>query len=128
MITSDVPLTPAGEQRAQHLKDLLLNKGVKYIFSTPTMRTRSTAGPLSDLTGVPVQLYAPRDTMNLFVQRVRSLRNGNVLIVGHSNTVDDLVNSFTGKILLTDLPETEYDNLFILHRKGNIYRLERKKF
>ena len=42
----------------------------------------------------------------------------NTLIVGHSNTVDDLVNKLTGENRLQDLPDHVYDRLFILTRKG----------
>lgn len=128
MMSSDVPLSAAGEQRAAKLAHLLGKKGIQHIFSTPTIRTTSTVKALSERTGVPVQLYHPRDTVNQFLKRVRSLQEGNVLIVGHSNTVDDLVNALTGTQLLQDLPETEYDNLFQLRKKRDRYRFTRKKF
>ncbi len=126
-MTSDVPLSEAGKQRAQHLKDLLINKTIGTIFSTPYNRTRSTVQPLSDATGVPVQLYSPKDTVPLFIKRLKDIKKKNVLVCGHSNTVDDLVNQLMGQTLLQDLPDTEYDNLFIVTRKGNKWSFSRKK-
>jgi Phosphohistidine phosphatase SixA len=111
---NDLPLSEAGKVRALVLKDLLDKKNIDYIFSTNTVRTRSTAKPLSDAVGVPVQLYS-QDTINSFIQRLKSIESGNVLIVGHSNTVDDIVNLLAGRTKIPgDLKETEYDNLYII--------------
>lgn len=128
MMSSDVPLSEAGQQRAVALKNVLAEKNVRYIFSTQTIRTTSTAKPLSELMNVPVQLYSPKDTVDGFITRVKSVKKGNVLIVGHSNTVDDLVNKIMNQSLLTDLPDAEYDNLFIIQRKGKKYFFSREKY
>ncbi len=127
-MSSDVPLSEAGEKRATALKELLKNKDVRYIFSTQTIRTSTTGKPLGEATKVPVQFYSPRDTTDKFILRLKSITKGNVLIVGHSNTVDDLVNKMMGQNILTDLPDTEYDNLFIVKRKGKKYLFEREKY
>ncbi len=127
-MSSDVPLSAEGEQRAQNLKTLLQNNTFTAIFSTPYIRTKSTVQPLSDAKGIPVQLYSPRDSADQFINRVKAIRKGDVLIVGHSNTVDDLVNKMMGQSLLTDLPETEYNNLFLIKRKGKKYTFERTTF
>ncbi|MFT3843883.1 MAG: phosphoglycerate mutase family protein [Lacibacter sp.] len=128
MMSSDVPLSEAGQQRATALKNVLAAKNVRYIFSTQTIRTTSTAKPLGELMSVPVQLYSPKDTVDRFVARVKSVKKGNLLIVGHSNTVDDLVNKMMKQNLLTDLPDAEYDNLFIIQRKGKKYFFSREKY
>lgn len=127
-MSSDVPLSETGEQRAIALKNVLAKEKIISIFSTQTIRTTSTAKPLAELKGITVQLYSPRDTVDRFISRLKSIKKGSVLIVGHSNTVDDLVNKMMGQNLLTDLPETEFDNLFIVKRKGKKYLFERKKY
>ncbi len=114
--SSDVPLSVQGKRRAEALKDQLLNKKIKYIFSTNTIRTMATALPLSDAIGVPVQIYSGTDTG--FVRTLKNL-NENILIVGHSNTVDDLVNGLLGKEVFKDLPDSRYGDLFIVHKKKN---------
>jgi phosphohistidine phosphatase SixA len=125
-MTTDVPLSKAGRQRAEALKDLLKNKDIKYIFSTNFIRTKSTAQPLATALNIPVGIYDQKDAA--FVDRLKSI-DGNVLIVGHSNTVDELVNELAGKKEVNgDLPDSAYGDLFIVKRKGNQISFEKKHF
>lgn len=125
-LSGDVPLSAAGKQRAEALKVLLQKENIRHIFSTNYIRTKSTAQPLADAIHVPVEIYNPRDST--FPTKLRSL-NGNILIVGHSNTVDDLVNALSGKQEIAgDLPESDYGDLFIVKKKGKKISFERKHF
>jgi len=42
-----------------------------------------------------------------------------LVFVGHSNTVPMLLNTVTKTSQYKDLPETEFDNMWILFLKGN---------
>lgn len=111
---NDLPLSEAGKVRAIVLKEQMKKKNIDYIYSTNTTRTISTVQPLSDEIGVPVKLYA-MDTIDRFINQLKNINSGNVMIVGHSNTVDDIVNKLLGKKRLhADLQDHEYDNLFIV--------------
>ncbi len=123
--TRDVPLSEQGMKRAEKLKDQLQDKKIKHIYSTNTIRTKSTAEPMSQLIGIPTQIYNAPD--NGFVQRLKSLK-GNVLIVGHSNTVDDIINALMDKKFIIDLPDDQYGDIFIVHRKGDSKHYEVKRF
>ena len=128
---TDPPLTPEGGERALALKQLLGSKNVKHIYSTNTLRTRSTALPLKELyLGMPLHLYSPKpDSLMAFIEKIRAIKKGDVLIVGHSNTVDDIANNLAGKTVVPgDLGDKEYDNLFILKRKGSRYIFKREKY
>ena len=125
MMTSDVPLSEQGKQRAAALEKALHNKKIQNIYATPYQRTQATAQPLSTAINVPINTYDPRDSF--FVSKLKDI-NSNVLVVGHSNTVDDIVNGLTGEKLLTDLPETQYGDLFIVKRKGRKYTFTQKHF
>lgn len=130
MMASDPPLSAEGQDRAIALRDLLQHKNVFFIFSTDYQRTKNTAQPLSDATQVPIVLYSARmDSMDAFISRLKTIRKGNVLVVGHSNTIDDIANKLTGKTVMPgDLPETDYSNLLIIHRKGNRYHFSRARY
>ncbi len=126
-MVTDVPLSEAGKERAMALKERLINEHVRYIYSTNYDRTRSTAMPLSDATGIPVEIYNPDDTG--FVTNIKMLRGGNVLIVGHSNTVDNIVNELCGRTCVTaDLTDIDYGDLFIVKKKGKRCSFERQHF
>jgi 2,3-bisphosphoglycerate-dependent phosphoglycerate mutase len=125
-MTSDVPLSTAGKQRAEALKELLQKENVRHIFSTNFIRTKSTAQPLADAIHVPVEIYDTKDSS--FVSKLKSL-DGNVLIVGHSNTVDDLVNELSGqKEINGDLPDSSYGDLFVVKKKGSKITFEKEHF
>lgn len=113
---NDPPLTAAGEQRAQVLKDSLATKNIAYIFSTNTVRTKSTAEPLRNLLSLSTQIYGPMPD-SAFIAQLKGLKRS-TLIVGHSNTVDNIVNGLTNANTITsDLPESEFNNLFVITYK-----------
>lgn len=123
----DPQLSAAGKQRAEALKERLSSEKIQYIFSTNTIRTRETAEPTRAYFQLQTQLYAPMPA-DSFITRVKNLK-GNILIVGHSNTVDDVVNKLTGeKKVPGDLPETEYNNLFIIKKKKGKMSFEATKY
>jgi phosphohistidine phosphatase SixA len=127
-MSSDVPLSEAGVQRAEKLKELLKDKNIGSIFSTQTIRTTSTAKPLSEAMNIPIEIYNPRDTSWAFINRLKAIQKKNALVVGHSNTVDDIVNGLAGKQLLKDLPDSSYNNLFVVTKKGKRYQFTRKTY
>lgn len=125
----DPPLSGAGTRRAETLKERLKSKGIRFIFSTDTKRTLATAEPLSTLTGLTIQTYGPKPD-SIFLNHLKQLQR-NTLIVGHSNTVDEIVNGLTKGNKLTDLADVEYDNLFIVRYRrffGKKIRYERTKY
>ncbi|TXJ29350.1 MAG: histidine phosphatase family protein [Chitinophagaceae bacterium] len=122
MTSSDPPLTDAGKKRAEDLKEVLKTKKIGYIFSTNTVRTRETAEPTRAYFGLTTETYAPMPD-EAFISRLKAL-NKNALIVGHSNTVDDIVNKLSGNNYLTDLPETEYNHLLVVIKKGRKWKFE----
>lgn len=121
MSKTDPPLTDSGRQRADDLKTELQSEKISHVFSTNTIRTKETAEPTRAFFGLTTETYSPMPD-DAFISKLKALK-GNTLIVGHSNTVDDIVNKLTGKNLLSDLPETEYNHLFLVIRKGKSWKL-----
>jgi phosphohistidine phosphatase SixA len=125
----DPPLSDAGTKRAETLTAELKDKNISHIFSTNTRRTRSTAEPLSKATGLNIQTYGPRPD-STFINQLKKLKR-NSLVIGHSNTVDEIVNGLAGGNRINDLADSEYDNLFVVKYKrffGTSISYERKKY
>ncbi|MEP6675773.1 MAG: phosphoglycerate mutase family protein [Ferruginibacter sp.] len=126
-VAGDPPLSEAGKQRAEKLKEILKGKKIKYIFSTNTIRTLSTAKPLSDAIGIKTVIYDPRKDSVLIAQ-LKTLKK-NVLIVGHSNTIDDIVNKLcNAKKIPADIDDAVYDNLFIVTYHGKKINFKQEKY
>ncbi len=116
---SDPGLTTAGQQRAEALRDRLAGLTITGVYSTNTNRTRQTAQPLADLMGVPVTIYS--NATSVATTTITDHVGEAVLIVGHSNTVDDIITAF-GADLPADLPqpisEDDFDNIVIVVING----------
>lgn len=110
-VGQDPELTPQGQARARSIAAILSKVGITQVFSTPTQRTRQTAQPLAQRSGLEVQLYDPRAPKAL-VEKVKAL-SGPVLVVGHSNTLPELVRLFGGAPG-ADIADDEYDRLYQL--------------
>lgn len=90
----DPDLTAEGQRVAALVPAWFGRDRVLAIYVTDYRRTRQTAGPLAARLGLTPIVYDPRDTAAL-VARVRA---GPLpaLIVGHSNTVPDIVAGLGG--------------------------------
>jgi 2,3-bisphosphoglycerate-dependent phosphoglycerate mutase len=123
-MSADPPLTPLGQKQAIDLQAYLANKKISAIYSTNFVRTRETAQPTSEFFHLPVHLYNASQSTAL-ADSLKTQNRRNVLIIGHSNTVDDLVNEFMGKHVVDDLPDSEYGSLLIVQKKGSKYRFHK---
>lgn len=119
---ADPPLSAEGEANAQAVAGMLAKSGIKAIFATPTKRAMETAQPLAAKLGIIVTPYNPADPESL-AKRVAAM-TGAVLVVGHSNTVPDLVARFGGKQAVA-LTEQDYGTLFVVsHDDGKVSEIE----
>ncbi|WP_288371972.1 phosphoglycerate mutase family protein [uncultured Algoriphagus sp.] len=107
----DPELAQVGYVRAKKLAQILQNQDIKHVFSTDYKRTRLTAQPTAEQAGVSIQSYDPSNH-DALVEQLRSL-DGNILVVGHSNTVSRLANYFVGEgEKFEDLQDIEYDFIY----------------
>ena len=107
----DPPLTEEGANLARLLAGQLGGSGIAAVFATKTRRATQTAEPLASFLKLPVTPYDPRDMPSL-IAAVAAVR-GNVLVVGHSNTVPDIVAALGG-IRPEPISDTEYGTIYIV--------------
>lgn len=112
---SDPGLSAQGQACAQRLAERLAGEQIRAIYVSPTRRARETAAPLAARLGVTPSEYDPRDTPAL-VARLRAERGG-ALIVGHSNTVPDIVAGL-GAARPAPLTDDDYGDLWRIAPAG----------
>ncbi len=113
-------LTAAGNQRAQLLFDLIDDDGIDVVYSTKTKRTEQTADPFVKIRRLNLYNYKNDSAFLSLIQQIKT--NGhskkNILIVGHSNTIPDLVRAFgVDTFSLKQLGDFEYDKIFKIEFK-----------
>lgn len=109
----DPELTVQGKARAQNVAAMLRKAGIEAVFSSQTTRTVQTAQPMAHVAGVEVQTYDPSKP-EAMVSKLKALKGGAVLVVGHSNTLPALVRMFGGAPG-TDIADEEFDRVYQLH-------------
>jgi phosphohistidine phosphatase SixA len=126
----DPPLTEAGKQRAQTLKQTLAGAGIKTIYTSQFLRTRQTAEPLAKQLGIEVTALTikmddknPRrisdQSFEEVVNKVHERAGESVLIVGHSNTLSEIIKRLGGDVM-PSVDDKEFDDLFVvtIYAKG----------
>ncbi|WP_275791462.1 SixA phosphatase family protein [Pararhizobium gei] len=117
-------LTDAGRKRAETLAVMMKDAGVKAIYINNYLRTQQTAEPTARETGAKVSEI--KDA----AETIRAIRKEDAihtfLIVGRSNTVDDLGSELG--VTIPTLNETQYDRMFIVRMRGDKVELETSRY
>ncbi|MCC5880758.1 MAG: histidine phosphatase family protein [Idiomarina sp.] len=108
--TLDPGLTAEGVRRADALAQLLSNADIERIYSTLYRRSTGTVLPLARTLAIPVEFYQP-DAGDALVATLLDAGQS-ALVVGHSNTVANLVNALGGSA--EELSEDRYGDIFQL--------------
>jgi broad specificity phosphatase PhoE len=121
----DVPLSEAGEHRALALAALLKDSGINVIYTTGLQRTVKTAEPLAKLLNIEpkVQPQLRPGTKPADIEKFANLLAAEhsqdiVLAVLHSNSAPALLKVL-GHAETIKIPETEFDNLFVIIPRPN---------
>jgi broad specificity phosphatase PhoE len=127
LVGDDPELSVAGTARSKKLAQILEQKEIQHIFSTNTIRTKATVQPLADTNGLTIEIYDSKNHDDL-VKELRA-RTGNILVVGHSNTVNHLANYFVDSgEKYSELQDIEYDFIFEVELKEDGSAVQRKVF
>ena len=111
MMATDPDLSEAGHARARALAAVLEDAKIVAIFTTEFKRTQQTAAPLAKALGLTTKAVKA-DAEAELVKEIAAVK-GNVLVVGHSNTVPSIVKRL-GVAAPVTVEDTEFDNLFLV--------------
>jgi broad specificity phosphatase PhoE len=115
----DAPLTPQGELRAARLAQMFGDAEgfgrVQRIYVSDTRRSQQTAAGLAQRLNLkPIIVEGKGGTSELARRVLHENRGGLALIVGHSNTVPQLVMELTGDNQVPAIGDQEFDTLYVV--------------
>jgi phosphohistidine phosphatase SixA len=118
----DPPLTAAGQVRAEALSTMLTGMPIGAIISSDTLRTRSTAEPLSRRTGVavtrvPLNAGLPKHLADTVAAVRAAPKDKAVVVVGHSNTVPEIARAL-GQPSPAPIADCKYDAMYVARLGG----------
>ena len=105
----DPDLSFEGQKRADALAHILKDSQITSVFVTEFKRTQETAAPTARAAQVSLTVI-PTSDIGALVQKLRAL-NGNALVVGHGNTIPDLLKEL-GIATPVTIPEDDYTEIF----------------
>jgi 2,3-bisphosphoglycerate-dependent phosphoglycerate mutase len=111
--TDDPPLSEAGQKRAGRLAEVMSGVPVSLSTSTNYLRTTETANPFVFKNKGDISVYDPDNMTDHFEEILKTRKGKNVFVIGHSNSIPALLNLFSGKEVYKDIPDSEYNNMYI---------------
>lgn len=125
------PLAPDGELRAEHLSQLFGKVSgigrLQAIYVSDTRRSQQTAAPLAARLHLKPVVLAGSDIAGTAHHALHDHRGGAVLIVGHSNTIPQLIEQMSG-IRIPAIADDEFDQIYVLSvptlGRASLVRLE----
>ncbi len=108
---NDPDLSLAGQKRADALARILRDSQITAVFVTEFKRTQETAAPTAQATHLSPTVVPTNDLPGL-VLKLRAL-NGNALVVGHGNTIPDLIKAL-GITTPVSIPDDDYSEIFVV--------------
>jgi broad specificity phosphatase PhoE len=109
----DPGLNKAGQTRAERLALMLSACDLKAVYTSQWARTRLTAEPTAKEFGLQVTQVDAKESKKLVDDILVQHVGQTVLVVGHSNTLGEIIHAFGGGSI-ADIGDNDYDNLFVV--------------
>ncbi len=116
-------LTGEGQNRAATLRDSLIGKNIKNVWVSTTNRSQQTAAPLVEALAAAgsfdeaeqyhIYDYPDSDGGASFMTSLKA-NKGNMLIVGHTDNINAIIDSLIHKDDEIDINPDDYDNMFVV--------------
>jgi broad specificity phosphatase PhoE len=115
---TDPPLTAAGQARAALLANMFGDgKSLGHldaIYVSPALRNRLTAAPLASRLGIVAAVVPADDPRGLARRALHEHAGGRVLIVGHSDTVPQIVAALSDNAKIPEIEDQEYGTMYVV--------------
>jgi phosphohistidine phosphatase SixA len=115
----DPLLTPEGTARAERLGRILAEAGLDSVYASPYRRTRLTAEPVQRRGNTPqIVTYLPDKQAEWFPTVLEHSRGKKLLVVGHQNTIPQLLNQLDGSLRFDNIPDLDYGRFYVVATQG----------
>lgn len=118
-------LTIQGLERANKWALFFKDKNIAAVYSTNYIRTQQTALPIAKEQNIEIISYTAKELIS--EKFIANNKGKNIVIVGHSNTTPELVNSLLGEKKYKDIADRENNNLFVVTLNKNKTTAKREK-
>ncbi len=112
-MSADALLSPAGEERARQLSEVLKDAKIQRIYVTEIRRTQQTAQPAAERLHLKPIVIAKKDIDGLVNQLRLAGENETVLVVGHADTVPLIIERL-GAGSVRAFRDAEYDRMIVV--------------
>ena len=128
---ADPALSAAGEARAALLARMFGDTQgagrLDAIYVSATLRSRSTAAPLAARLGIAPVVAAADDPKGLARRVLRENSGRRVMVVGHINTVPEIVSALAGRSDIPNIDEKDFATMYVVSvpriGRANLVRL-----
>jgi phosphohistidine phosphatase SixA len=93
---------------------MLRDMGITAVYVSDTLRAKETAEPITSSLDLVAVTYPGREVAALIDQVLKNAAGQTVLVVGHSNTVPEMISLLTRGRESVVLDDAEYDAMFIV--------------
>lgn len=116
----DPGLSTEGEARAERLGRIMADVGLDSVYATPYRRTQLTAEPVQRRGHTPpVVTYKPNDQDEWLLGLLPNSPGKKLLIVGHQNTIPQLLNQLAGGGFDFDnIPDSDFGRFYVVATQG----------
>ncbi len=114
---TNADLNAVGRGRANALVHIFKKVHIHKVYSTDKPRTKNTAKPLAAFKRRPVEIYDAHKQKELLESLTKIEKGKKIFMVGHSNTVPQLVNILRGADVEKDIADSDYSTMYIVSVK-----------
>jgi 2,3-bisphosphoglycerate-dependent phosphoglycerate mutase len=122
---SNADLNSIGRGRANTFITILKKIKIAKVLSTDKPRTKNTAKPIANAKKCPVDIYDPKKHQEILEKLIAENKGKKIFMVGHSNTVPQIINILRGGNEEKEFSELDYSRLYIVSVKkigeGKVY-------
>jgi broad specificity phosphatase PhoE len=113
----DPPLSPEGEQRAEHLSQMFGDANASgrldAIYVSDDRRAQQTAAPLAERQHRAPRVFSAREARAAAARMLREHAGGTVLVIGSGSTLSQMIRELNGVEIL-GAAQGESDTLYVV--------------